>query len=129
MKSWRIACFGAALGVLIGSGQLLAHHAQSAYDRSREMTLEGTVTKVEWANPHIFLFFDVKDASGKIENWGTEFSSPITLRRNYGWSRNTFQPGDHVSVTGNPRKDGAKFLWGQRGGDDGEPGIKKLSSQ
>ena len=128
MKSRRFACFGLALGLLIASSQLFAHHAQSAYDRNSWVTLEGTVTKVEWANPHIFLFFDVRDANGRIDNWGTEFSSPITLRRNYGWSRNTFQPGDRVSVTGNPRKDGSKMLWGQRGGDDGEPGIKKLSS-
>jgi len=129
MQSKLFAVLGLAVGLLIAAGPLFGHHAQSAYDTKNWVTLEGTVTKVEWANPHIFLFFDVKDASGKIENWGTEFSSPITLRRDYGWSRNTFQPGDRVTVTGNPRKDGSKFLWGQRGGDDGEPGIKKLSSQ
>ena len=89
--------------------------------------MEGTVTKLEWANPHILLFFDVKDDKGNVENWGTEFSSPITLRRNYGWSRETFKPGDRISVIGNPRKDGGRMIWGQRAGDGSEPGIKKLS--
>ena len=126
MKSKMFAGIRLAVGFLIVSGPLFAHHAQSVYDTTTRITLEGTVTKVEWANPHILLFFDVKDDKGNVENWGTEFSSPITLRRNYGWSQSTFKPGDRVSITGNPRKDGGRMMWGQRGGDGSEPGIKKL---
>jgi hypothetical protein len=126
MKSTRWGVLGLAVGLLAVAGPLFAHHAQSVYDTKSQITLEGTVTKMEWANPHILLFFDVKDNKGSVENWGTEFSSPITLRRNYGWSKDTFKPGDRISVTGNPRKDGGRMVWGQRAGDGSEPGIKKL---
>lgn len=129
MKRKLFAVFGLAVGFLVVSGPLFAHHAQTLYDNKTMITLEGTVTKMEWANPHILLYFDVKDSQGNVENWATEFSSPGTVRRNYGWSQETFRPGDHVTVTGNPRKDGRKVVWGQRGGDQGEPGIKKLSAK
>ena len=129
MKSKLLAGFGLAVGLLIVAGPLFAHHAQILYDTKNFITLEGTVTKLEWANPHILLYFDVKDESGNVQNWATEFSSPGTVRRNYGWSVDTFKPGDRITVTGNPRKDGGKVLWGQRGGDNGVPGIKNLSAK
>ena len=127
MKSKLFAIFGLAVCLLAVAGPLFAHHAQVLYDTKSRITLEGTVTKVEWSNPHIVVFFDVKDESGNVQNWGTEFSSPGTVRRNYGWTVETFRPGDRISVTGGPRKDGHKMVWGLRGGDDSEPGIKKLS--
>jgi len=126
MNSKRFSVLVLAVG-LLSVVPMFAHHAQTLYDRESSVTVEGTVTKMEWTNPHIFLFFDVKDEKGNIENWGTEFSSPVTLRRNYGWSKDTFKPGDRITVTGNPRKDGTRMLWGQRGGDQGVPGIKKLN--
>ena len=129
MKSKLLAGFGLAVGFLIVSGPLFAHHAQILYDSKSQVTLEGTVTKLEWANPHIVLYFDVKDESGNVTNWSTEFSSPGTVRRNYGWSQETFRPGDRITVTGNPRKDGGHGVWGQRGGDNGVPGIKKISAK
>jgi hypothetical protein len=127
MKNKGFGVFALAVGLVALAAPLFAHHAQTLYDRESSVTVEGTVTKMEWTNPHIFLFFDVKDEKGNIENWGTEFSSPVTLRRNYGWSKDTFKPGDRITVTGNPRKDGTRMLWGQRGGDNGVPGIKKLN--
>lgn len=129
MKSKLFAVFGLAVGLLAVAGPLFAHHAQTLYDNKSSITVEGTVTKLEWANPHILLYFDVKDEQGNVENWATEFSSPGTVRRNYGWSVDTFKPGDRVTVTGNPRKDGRHVIWGLRGGDQGEPGIKKLSAK
>lgn len=126
MNHKRFRVVALAVGLLAVASPLFAHHAQVLYDNKTMITLEGTVTKMEWANPHILLFFDVKDDKGNVENWGTEFSSPVTLRRTYGWSKDTFKPGDRITVTGNPRKDGARMIWGQRGGDQGEPGIKKL---
>ena len=126
MNSKRFSVLVLAVG-LLSVVPMFAHHAQTLYDRESSVTVEGTVTKMEWTNPHIFLFFDVKGANGSVENWGTEFSSPVTLRRNYGWSKDTFKPGDRITVTGNPRKDGTRMLWGQRGGDQGVPGIKKLN--
>ena len=129
MRTKLFVVFCLAVGLLIVAGPLFAHHAQSVYDTKSLITLEGTVTKLEWANPHILLYFDAKDEHGNVVNWATEFSSPVTLRRNYGWSKDTFKPGDRVSVTGNPRKDGAHAIWGQRAGDGSEPGIKKLSAK
>ncbi len=129
MRNKLLVASGLAVGLLMVSGPLFAHHAQSVYDNKNMITLEGTVTRLEWANPHILLYFDVKGDNGNVENWATEFSSPSSVRRNYGWSIDTFKPGDRVSVTGNPRRDGAKVIWGQRGGDNGEPGIKKLTAK
>ena len=129
MKSKLLAGFGLAVGFLIVAGPLFAHHAQTLYDNNSQITVQGTVTKLEWANPHIVLYFDAKDESGNVQNWATEFSSPGTVRRLYGWSVDTFKPGDRITVTGYPRKDGRHAIWGQRGGDTGVPGIKKLSGQ
>ena len=129
MRRNLLGVFSLAVGLLMVALPLLAHHAQSVYDNKSVITLEGTVTKVEWANPHIVMYFDVKDKDGTVQNWATEFSAPNTVRRLYGWNSETFKPGDHVSVTGNPRKDGGKVIWGTRGGDEGVPGIKKLDAR
>jgi hypothetical protein len=75
--------------------------AQSAatYDSSRQITLAGVVTKIEWANPHAFLFMDVRDAAGKIANWAVEFGNPLDLEKD-GWTRNSVHAGDSVHVEG-----------------------------
>jgi hypothetical protein len=84
---------------------LLAHHSGAAvFDSSKHFEFKGTVTKVEWTNPHAHFFMDVKDASGKVTNWNLELASPNVLVRN-GWRRNSLKEGDVVTVTGSPAKD------------------------
>jgi len=87
-----------------------AHHSFAAeYDRNKPISLTGTVTKVEWMNPHARFYVDVKDDSGKVTNWEFELGSPNGLMR-LGWTRNSLKPGDMVSVEGSQAKDGANLV-------------------
>ena len=106
----KLKLFGVILGALTAAAlPVLAHHAFAAeYDAAKPVTLKGTVTKVEWVNPHARLYIDVKDDSGKITNWEFELGSPNGLRR-AGWARNSMKQGDEVTVSGSMAKDGSKF--------------------
>lgn len=77
----------------------LAHHSQSEFDFQSSVTLEGTVTKLEWKSPHGRLYVDVIDDSGEIVSWNFELPSPNTLMRR-GWTRKSILTGDKVTVTG-----------------------------
>ena len=84
-----------------------AHHAFTAvFDAKQPIKLTGTVTKLEWQNPHTWFYIDVKDESGNVRNWGMEMGSPNLLIR-AGWSRNSLKVGDVVTVEGFRSKDGS----------------------
>lgn len=84
---------------------LWGHHSAAAeYDASKLLVLTGTVTKVEWTNPHVFFNLDVKDASGRITNWRLEMASPNGLLRQH-WLPHTMKPGDVVTVEAYAAKD------------------------
>jgi hypothetical protein len=103
---------GALLGLtlaLISPGVVRAHHSFAAqYDANKPVTLVGTVTKLEWTNPHARFYVDVKDDKGVVTNWNLELASPNVLRRN-GWSRNSLKVGDEVTVEGSAAKNGTKM--------------------
>ncbi len=85
-----------------------AHHSFSAeYDAKKVVTLTGTVTKVEWMNPHVYFYLDVTGEDGKTANWAFEMGPPNGLQRS-GWTRNTMQIGTEVTVNGTLAKDGSK---------------------
>jgi len=85
---------------------IYAHHAVSAeFDLSKRITLEGRVTKIEWMNPHVYLYVDVQ-AGGRMANWACETAGPNTLVRQ-GWSRSSVNIGDRVTVVGYQARDGA----------------------
>lgn len=87
----------------------LAHHSFAAeYDNNKPLTLTGTVTKVEWMNPHARFYIDVKDQAGKVTNWEFELGSPNGLMRR-GWTRNSLKEGDVVTVAGYHAKDGSNL--------------------
>jgi len=87
----------------------LAHHSFAAeYDMKKPLKITGTVTKVEWLNPHARLFVDVKDQSGKVVNWELELQAPNSLIRS-GWTRTSIKPGEEVTVDGYRAKDGSNL--------------------
>ncbi len=86
---------------------VLAHHSFAAeFDADSPIELTGTVTKVEWMNPHTFFYIDVEKENGEYENWALELGSPNGLMRR-GWTRNSLQVGNVVSVTGSRARDGS----------------------
>jgi hypothetical protein len=102
MRSKLILIF---LGILIVAVPLFAHHGAAAYDTEKKITVKATVTEWFWANPHCFLKFDAKDEKGNVVHWATETSNPADMV-NLGWSKDTFKPGDEITVTFTPVKNG-----------------------
>jgi hypothetical protein len=96
------------VGLLLASGTADAHHSWQL-DRSKALTLSGTVTRFEFANPHVQLYLQVKEDNGTVDTWQAGGPSPNQLSRG-GWSRDTVKPGDSVTVMGYRNKDGSKIL-------------------
>jgi Family of unknown function (DUF6152) len=96
------------LGVLaVTAVPVLAHHSAVAeYDLEKPVKVQGTVTKVEWSNPHIWFYVDVKNPDGSVTNWGFSGGAPGVLQRR-GISRTAMKPGDVVKVEGFRAKDGS----------------------
>ena len=89
---------------------LSAHHAISAFDRSRTVTVTGTVIQWQFINPHAGLWFEADDGSGNVVEWTAEFQGTLDLYRHFSWNKDTFKPGDTVTVTGFPANDGSANL-------------------
>jgi len=133
--------FAVFLGLVLSSAPVLAHHSFAAeFDVKQPVTLKGTVTKVEWTNPHVWFYIDVTDDAGNVQHWQCENGAPNALAR-MGWSRNSLKVGDQVTVEGfrakndertaNARQvilpDGRKVFSGSA--EDGGPGKAKESGQ
>lgn len=99
----------AILAALLISMAAYAHHAFTAeYDSKKPVELKGTVTSLEWVNPHAWIHLEVKDESGKVTAWDCELGSPNLLMRN-GWRKDTIKPGDTIIVNGSLAKDGSNM--------------------
>lgn len=89
------------------AGAAFAHHSFSAeFDAAKPVKLTGIVTKVEWTNPHVWFYINVKDETGKVQNWGAEMGPPHGLQRS-GWRRETLKVGEEVTVDGYLARNGA----------------------
>jgi len=94
--------------VVAAATQSFAHHSFAAeFDANKRVTLKGTVTKVDWRNPHIYVYLNVKDDTGKVTEWACEGGPPNVLLRE-GWTRNSVKEGDEVTIDGSVAKDGSK---------------------
>jgi hypothetical protein len=93
---------------LLAAVPVVAHHSFAAeYDADKPIKLTGTVTRIEWTNPHCYFYIDAKnEESGKTENWGFEMGNPNALLR-LGWTRNSLKLGDAVTVEGTRARDGS----------------------
>ena len=86
---------------------VVAHHAFAAeFDRSKPVKVQGAVVKVEWTNPHIWVYVDMKDEKGAVTRWQCEGGSPNTLTRQ-GWTKDSLKQGDQVTIDGYRAKDGS----------------------
>jgi hypothetical protein len=109
MKIRAFSFFALAVGVLIASAPVFAHHGASAYESKKLTTLKGTVTDFQFMNPHSEIFFEVKNADGKVEKWSAEAASMVTMSR-LGWTKTLFKPGDQITVVGNRARNGSPTM-------------------
>jgi len=106
-------------GLLAGAVvPLMAHHSFAAFDVTTQKTVTGSVNRVDWTNPHIWLWIDVPNEKGGADTYGFEGMSPNFLARR-GWTRTTLKAGDKITINFRPMKDGSKggmFMTGQTNG-------------
>ena len=141
MKRRLFSVLVASMAMSVGSLPAFAHHSFAAeFDVKQPITLKGTVTKVEWTNPHVWIYLDVKDEQGNVQHWQCENGAPNTLAR-MGWTRSSLKAGDEVTIEGfraknddktaNARQvilpDGRKVFSGSA--EDGGPGKAKENAQ
>ena len=105
MTKKAICVLVAALGVLAFSVPLPAHHGAAGYDMDKQVVMKATVIEWLWANPHCFLRYDSTDDKGVVTHWAAEVSNPIDMIRR-GWTKKSLNPGDQVTVTVRPAKNG-----------------------
>jgi hypothetical protein len=103
----RFIAFATLMGLIASTDSATAHHAfSSVFDPDRPLDVTGTVTRVDWMNPHIWFYLDIENEAGRVESWGFEMGSPNALVRR-GWSHDSLQVGEVVNVAGWLARDGS----------------------
>ena len=105
MKFLRVGLAAATL--LVMAGAAFAHHSGAMFEREKTIELTGTIVSFGWTNPHSWIEIEVPNASGGTDKWGVECNSPNNMARS-GWRSNTLKPGDQVTITVHPLRDGTK---------------------
>ena len=96
--------------LLVVAVPMFAHHGTAAFDTSKPVTVKGTVTEFVFLNPHVQVYFEVKNDKGETEKWQGELTAPNKLAR-AGWTKKTLQPGDQIEATGFRVANGGNTLW------------------
>ncbi len=110
MKIDKLLAILAASSTLMITQTGYGHHSFSAqYDSDKPVNLTGTVTKVEWQNPHVYVYIDVMNEDGEYAQWALELGAPAVLTRTQGWTRSTLQIGDEINVEGRLARDGSNL--------------------
>jgi hypothetical protein len=108
MRKRTIEVIAVAAALLGASSPLFAHHGNATLDSGKTLTMKGTVTEWDWSNPHCLLQFDVKNEGGQVVHWIAETQNPAEMV-SLGWGKTTFKPGDEVTVSLIPVKNGNPF--------------------
>jgi hypothetical protein len=108
MRKRTMGVFALAAGLLGASLPLFAHHGNATLDTNKTLTMKGTVTQWIWSNPHCLLQFDVKNEGGQVVHWIAETQNPAEMV-SLGWGTTSFKPGDEVTVSLMPVKNGSPF--------------------
>ena len=112
--TYSVAIAWIAVAGLVGEQRVVAHHSFAAqYDASKAIRLTGTLTKIEWTNPHTYFYIDVKEADGSVVKWGLEGGSPTSLSRR-GFKRGDLKIGDTIIVDGYRARDGSHLADARR---------------
>jgi uncharacterized protein DUF6152 len=105
MKTKGAVLCAMVAGLFMVSVPLFAHHGRSGYDNQKTLSLKAVVTKFDWTNPHVTVYFDAKDENGVLQHWSCEGENPYTATRQ-GWTKNEFKPGDQVTINFHPARNG-----------------------
>jgi Family of unknown function (DUF6152) len=113
MKIKQLAYFALFLSFFTLATVASAHHGTANYDTAKTITVKGPVTDFQFINPHVLIFLDGKDETGKAQKWQGELTSPNRLSR-VGWTKSSLKPGDTISISGYPTKSGSPEMWIQK---------------
>jgi hypothetical protein len=106
----KYALVATAAALMTAAIPMMAHHSFSAEYDSKQITVKGKFTKMDWVNPHSWVHIDVTGPDGKVTSWAGETPPPNGLYRN-GWRKDTLKEGETIEIVGNPAKDGTPHLW------------------
>lgn len=110
MKRRGVYLLAGILSLIVLAIPAFAHHGTAAYDMTKTFTIKGKVSRFNFINPHVQVYFDVADDKGNVEHWQAELTSPNHLIRT-GWTKDTLKPDDDVTITGYRTKDGSNSIW------------------
>jgi hypothetical protein len=110
MRAKILVVILSVISVLIVSRPSFAHHGTAAYDTQNIVTVKGTMTDFRFINPHVQLYFEVKNDKGEVEKWQAELTAPNKMTR-AGWDKHTLKPGDTITASGYVAKDDPHTMW------------------
>jgi hypothetical protein len=113
MRSTAVAVVSAAFGLAVVTAPSFGHHGAGVFEPEKQVTVAGTVAQFQFVNPHVLVYLDVHGEDGKDVTWGGELTSPNRLARLEGtvkWHKSILKPGDRITITGHPARNGAPAM-------------------